>query len=194
MRPGERHPGADVQAGGEGVAVQEVPLDEMRKDAQELCDLPNKTAPWRLGSLYLANKMAGVPYFNAPWFDETTAWLESVPCVSSVFNPAQHDREQGFEPMSCPNGTPEEALAAGFVLRKALRADWEWISRNSDGLVIGPDWRTSRGTISEIACHQALGLPVWPWSPMTAFLFHGGRVDDLRNPESQLPPLGELLR
>lgn len=132
--------------------------------------------------LYLGNKMSGVPYFNAPWFDMAAGVLRALPSVEFVFNPADHDREMGFDPMLCPSGSPEEARAAGFSARAALGADWLWISQNSDALVVGPDWRTSPGTISEIACHQALRLPVWEWAAFArqdAFTF-------------SLPPLLEL--
>jgi hypothetical protein len=110
--------------------------------------------------LYLGNKMSGIPYFNAPWFDTAAAFLMTLPHVDEVFNPAQHDRDMGFDPMQCPNGSPEEAKAAGFEVHKALKADWSWIADHSDGLIVGPDWYNSPGTMSEVACHQALRLPV----------------------------------
>jgi hypothetical protein len=113
------------------------------------------------GNLYLGNRMSGVPFFNAPWFDKNAEILRKIPGVTSVFNPAEHDREMGFEPMNCPEGSREEMRTAGFHPRYALGFDWSWIARQSSGLVIGPDWRESPGTISEIACHQALRLPVW---------------------------------
>ena len=114
-------------------------------------------------NLYLGNKMSGVPYFNAPWFDRITEELRAMSTVGMVFNPAQHDREMGFDPMSCPTGSMTEARAAGFSSRHALDADWHWIAVHSNGMVAGPQWRDSPGTISEIACHQALRLPVWQW-------------------------------
>ena len=94
--------------------------------------------------------------------------------------------------MQCPNGTIEEAATAGFVLREALGADWEWIARYSNGLVIGPDWATSRGTISEIACHQALGLPVWE---SRVFINNWNRAlgRDLFSPVWQFPALSNYL-
>lgn len=113
------------------------------------------------GNLYLGNKMVGIPYFNTPWFDKTAERLRAVPGVDSVFNPADEDRNAGFDPMLCPNGTAEEAEANGFNRRAALSADWWWIATYSNGMVAGPDWLNSTGTVSEIACHQALGLPVW---------------------------------
>ncbi len=123
-------------------------------------------------NVYLANKMSGIPYFNAPWFDEAEGRLLALGSVGQVFNPAQHDRDAGFDPMKCPGGSQEEALAAGFNLRKALGADWAWIAANSDCLVVGPQWEDSPGTISEIACHQALRLPVWEFEVFLAMHEH----------------------
>lgn len=113
------------------------------------------------GHLYLGNKMAGKPYFNAPWFDLAAYEMRQIPGVQNVFNPADEDRKYGFEPMKCPDGSEEEARTMGFDRRRSLETDWKWIAQSSSGLVIGPDWPESPGTISEIACHQALGLPVW---------------------------------
>lgn len=149
----------------------------------------------KFGNLYLGNKMSGVPFFNAPWFYDMTVRLCAVPGVSSVFNPANEDAQRGFDPMKCPSGSKEEAEAAGFVLRDALGADWKYISEHSDGLVIGPDWRTSKGTISEIACHQALGLPVWEWDLFLDFGTSGWESvrQLLEETDNQFPPLGNYL-
>lgn len=144
------------------------------------------------GCLYLGNKMSGVPYFNAPWFDESAAWLRQVPGVGFVFNPADEDRDRGFEPMLCPNGTADEAAAAGFVLRDALAADWNWIAEFSEGLVIGSDWAKSPGTISEIACHQALKLPVWEYGVIRFHQLHN-TLYALSQPDWQFPALSKYL-
>ncbi len=141
------------------------------------------------GSLYLGNKMSGVPFFNAPWFDAAERTLRKLPGVRDVFNPAQHDRDMGFDPMNCPNGSKEEAVAAGFAIRKALGADWAWIAENSNGMIAGPSWARSPGTISEIACHQALGLPVWEWGH---FLAAWSRPD-VKTCSWTLPALAEYL-
>jgi hypothetical protein len=100
--------------------------------------------------------------------------------------------------MLCPNGTAEEAIAAGFDLRVALASDWQWIAENSTGLIIGPDWSSSKGTISEIACHQALGLPVWEWAifkkifePQT--VIRPKNPDELFEPQWQFPALSNYL-
>jgi hypothetical protein len=144
------------------------------------------------GNLYVGNKMTGIPYFNVPWFNETAEKLRRVPGTGQIFNPAEWDVLRGFDPMQCPNGTLEEAVPAGFVLRDALGADWEWIAKYSNGLVIGPNWSTSKGTISEIACHQALGLPVWEAEVFFQGI-HFGSAADLFTQEWQFPPLGIYL-
>lgn len=111
--------------------------------------------------LYLGNKMSGKPFFNAPWFDSSSVILRTIPAVGEVFNPAEYDRKMGFDPMRCPYGTPDEAVEQCFDFRRALLVDYNWICAFSDGLIVGPEWRDSPGTVSEIAVHQALRLPVW---------------------------------
>lgn len=111
--------------------------------------------------LYLGNKMVGIENFNAAWFDDTEQRLLALPIVDTVFNPAQHDRDEGFLPEGLA-GTLAELKDAGFDRRAALTFDWQWIGTHSDGMIVGPDWKNSPETISEVACHQALFLPVWP--------------------------------
>ena len=114
---------------------------------------------------YLGNKMTGIPFFNAPWFDKTAENLRRwrKPEGDEFFNPVDGNRERGMDPMLYPDGirqggTPYRPDA---MLRIELGADWAWIAKHSDGMIAGPLWRRSPGTISEIACHQALRLPVW---------------------------------
>jgi hypothetical protein len=126
-------------------------------------DMPEKI-PATFGNLYLGNKMSGVPFFNAAWFDETAAKLRGVPGVTSVFSPAQHDRDLGLDLTLCPTGSSEEAARFNLPAGKCLHDDLDWIYEFSRGMVAGPLWRDSSGTITEIAFHQALGLPVWEGS------------------------------
>ena len=132
--------------------------------------------------------MAGIPYFNAPWFDAAAAKLRALYGVEEVFNPADHDREQGFEPMDCPGGTFEEARAYGFELKNALRADWIWIADHADCVVVGPDWRNSLGAVSEVACIQGLRKPAYDYQVFCAY-YGKDHLYELR-----LPPIIELYR
>ena len=122
--------------------------------------------------LYLGNKMVGRPGFNHGWFDEVAPVLRALPVVTEVFNPAEHDRSAfGFDGTNY-RGTLEELKGAGFVRAAALLDDWKWIGTYSEGMIAGPDWRNSPGTISEIACHQALSLPVWEYKTFMRFWNH----------------------
>ena len=154
------------------------------------------TETTRFGRLYLGNKMVGIRQFNFPWFIETAEALRDVPGVAEVFNPAERDMRAGFYPDPDCEGTLEELKDLDFSRREALHADWDWIARYSEGMVVGPAWLKSTGTISEVACHQALGLPVWESRIFlgTAKLLPGERSwDSLLDPSWQVPPFGMLL-
>jgi hypothetical protein len=123
--------------------------------------------------LYIGNKMTEVPYFNAPWFDMAERELLKITGVVGAFNPAEHDRQMGLNPMLCPTGSQEEARAAGGLsLRKVLGADWAWIAEFSTGMIVGPDWTSSKGAKSEVGCHHALGLPVWEYDVFLKYWNH----------------------
>lgn len=136
---------------------------------------------------YLGNKMNGVPYFNAPWFDGAAMVLRDL--GYDMFNPAEQDRELGLDPMKCPKGSREEAVALGFNYEAALLADYTWIAQRSRFLVVGPQWRDSPGTVSEIAVHQALNRPVFEYEPFVKWHYtkHPYKITDLA-----LPPLLQL--
>lgn len=136
--------------------------------------------------IYIGNKMMGIRQFNFPWFDDAAFSLRKLGI--EVFNPAERDRKAGFYPATDCMGTVEDMEALNFSRRGALAVDWAWIAANSDGMVAGPDWRKSTGTVSEIACHQALGLPVWEFD-----VFVRNYVSARISPEIYaLPPLLEL--
>lgn len=118
---------------------------------------------------YIGNKMVGMKQFNYPWFDAAEANIRMLIPGAHLFNPANHDRANGFNPGPDSLGTVEEMREVGFSRRDALGHDYAWITKHSEFMVIGPEWPRSTGTISEIAVHQALGLPVWEYA---AFLKH----------------------
>lgn len=106
--------------------------------------------------LYIGNKMVGKENFNEEWFDQTAFMLRSM--GHEVFSPAERDRGAGM----VLAGTDGSLEAVGpMARRECLRADWDWIGQHSEGMVVGPDWLDSPGTISEMACHFGLYLPVW---------------------------------
>jgi hypothetical protein len=128
--------------------------------------------------LYLGGKMVGVPGLGFEAFDDGALVLRIL--GHTVFNPAEHDRNCGFDPGPDYTGTYNDIDASGFNRREALKADLDWIMTHSEGMVIvDENWVTSPGTIAEIAAHQSIFLPVWMLSDFLKF--------GIESP--QLPPL-----
>lgn len=98
--------------------------------------------------------MTGIPYFNAPAFDEAAAALRAA--GHEVFNPAEHDREVGIIGVEQEYGL---ALPPD-TLRKALRADLSYVLDHAEGIAYLPDSDRSKGATAEVALGIALGLPV----------------------------------
>lgn len=99
--------------------------------------------------IYLAGPMTGLPNFNFPAFDAAAAALERH--GHTVFNPAQMDRDVGFDPSS--------TKVSKEFLRDALRRDLSAIC-DADAIAMLPGWENSGGAKIEwsLACH--LGLEV----------------------------------
>lgn len=99
--------------------------------------------------IYLAGPMTGLPNFNFPAFDAAAAALEGH--GHTVLNPAQMDRDVGFDPSS--------TTVSKEFLRDALRRDLSAIC-DADAIAMLPGWENSGGAKIEwsLACH--LGLDV----------------------------------
>lgn len=99
--------------------------------------------------IYIAGPMTGLPDFNFPAFDEAASLLEEQGHI--VLNPAQMDRDVGFDPSS--------ASVSKEFLRDALRRDLSAICE-ADGIAMLAGWERSGGARIEwmLACH--LGLEV----------------------------------
>ena len=128
--------------------------------------------------LYLGGKMVGIPGLGFEAFDEGAAVLRVMGHI--VFNPADHDRDNGFDPGPEYVGTYADIDATGFNRREALRADLNWIMLNSQGMVlVDENWVTSPGTIAEIAAHQSIFLPVWLLSDFLKFGMEAPQIPPL---------------
>lgn len=99
--------------------------------------------------VYLAGPMTGIPEFNFPEFDRNAAILESA--GHTVFNPAQMDRELGFDPT-----VPE---VSGQFLRDALRRDLSAIC-GADAIAMIQGWEKSGGARIEWMLAVHLGLEI----------------------------------
>lgn len=134
--------------------------------------------------LYLAGPMSNIEHFNAPAFDVAALLLREA--GHTVFNPAENDRENGFDP-SGMSGDPAEAKAAGFDLRTALKQDLSWICDHAEGIALLPGWVDSKGAQAEVALGKALGLQAWiHW-----YYWHGATAVRLPPPEKVAFKLGQ---
>lgn len=108
--------------------------------------------------IYLAGPMTGIPEFNFPLFNSTTAALRKM--GHEVFNPAERDIERhGGVDISKGNvsGSQEHAVKEhGFSLREALADDCNYICRTADAIYMLPGWEMSSGARAEHALAVAL--------------------------------------
>lgn len=99
--------------------------------------------------VYLAGPMTGLPEFNFPAFDLAA---EAISLAGhTVFNPAQMDRDVGFD----PNST---AVSNDF-LRDALRRDLSAICE-CDAIAMLPGWEKSGGAMVEWMLARHLSLKI----------------------------------
>lgn len=99
--------------------------------------------------IYVAGPMRGYPEFNFPAFDAAAELLAKG--GHFVINPAQMDRDVGFDPQS--------AEVSDTFLRDALRRDLSAICE-CDAIAMLPDWEHSGGARIEWALAVHLGLEV----------------------------------
>ena len=103
--------------------------------------------------------MTGLPDYNFPAFDKAADILTAQ--GHEVFNPAQNDREHGFDASGLEG---HEAERLGFSLHRALKQDLSWICDHAEALVLLEGWERSKGVRAEMALAEALGLPRPDWA------------------------------
>lgn len=98
--------------------------------------------------LYLAGPMRGIEHHNFPAFDGAAGKLRAIGL--EVFNPADHDREIGFDEstVDVPEGT----------LQAMMRWDLARVME-VDAVVFLPGWERSKGACAERTVAHYLGLP-----------------------------------
>ena len=101
-------------------------------------------------TVYVGGPMRGHRHFNFPAFDEAARLLRDRGW--DVLNPAEHDREGGFD----------ETLNSldGFDLDAAMAWDLDAIGR-SDAVVFLPGWEHSQGCAIEYEHARRLGRTVY---------------------------------
>lgn len=109
--------------------------------------------------IYLAGPMTGLPDYNFPAFDHATKQLRAL--GHTVFNPAENDRDNGFDASGLEG---HEAERLGFSVRRALKQDLSWICDHAEAVAVLPDWHRSKGALTETTLATALGIPFAPVS------------------------------
>lgn len=99
--------------------------------------------------VYVAGPMTGIADFNFPAFDSAARVLESQ--GYTVLNPAQMDRDVGFDPSA--------GHASAEFLRDALRRDLAAIC-GADAIAMLPGWEHSGGAKIEWMLAAHLGLEI----------------------------------
>lgn len=99
--------------------------------------------------VYIAGPMTGFASYNFPAFDGAAKYLRG--CGYAVINPAELDRDTGFD--------PEHDAAGTAFLRGALRRDLSAICE-CDGVAVLPGWQQSLGACIEVALAVRLGLRI----------------------------------
>jgi hypothetical protein len=100
--------------------------------------------------IYIAGPMAGKPLYNFPAFDAAAAQLARDGWTP--INPAQIDRDAGFDPERDPV-TPE-------FLKEAMKRDLLALLE-VDALALLDGWRRSRGAKAEVALARWRSIPVY---------------------------------
>lgn len=109
-----------------------------------------------MSTLYVAGGMRGYKDFNFPTFDRAEQFLREY--GHTTINPAQHDRENGFDGKGMTGFEPLSERE-DFDLRATLMWDLDQVA-NADGVAVLPGWEKSSGARAEVALAHALGVPV----------------------------------
>lgn len=131
---------------------------------------------------YVAGPMRGIKHFNFPLFDEATTWLRQRGMIA--FNPAERDRNFGFDPVAQDLDGNEDLEALGFDVMDAMRVDIKWITTHATAIVMLPGWHRSTGAQHELATAELIGLNVLFWHPE-----HGLTSEDWEAPELAPEPV-----
>lgn len=101
--------------------------------------------------IYIAGPMQGKPLYNFPLFDEVAEQFRKFSIYDPV-NPADLDRQAGFDPAKGDVVTPE-------FLEQARKRDLDALL-SCEAIAMLPDWEKSKGARAEYAVAVWAGLDV----------------------------------
>lgn len=112
---------------------------------------------------YIAGPMRGKPFFNFPAFDAAAETLRKFFVI--VFNPADFDRERGYDPMTLEETADWNDLMVDFNLKECIQLDVALVLK-SDALILLPGWEYSIGVCGEIAIATWFKIPIFEWETL----------------------------
>lgn len=107
--------------------------------------------------------MRGIPYFNFPKFDEIDRRFRAAGW--DVVNPAELDRQVGFDPAVLPRHHDWNEPGEDLDLRAAARRDADAITK-SDAIALLPGWKHSTGVGWELPLAKFCKLYVFDLETM----------------------------
>ena len=129
-------------------------------DCQIIVDRYNQEtarAYMKKGTIYIAGPMSGIEECNFPLFDMAAADLKAKGW--NVINPAQMDRDIGFDPVV--------DIADADFLQAAMARDCEAIIHSADAIAMLPGWERSKGARGEMGLAIWKHIPAYQWPDMT---------------------------
>ena len=108
--------------------------------------------------IYLAGPMRGVKYYNFPEFDKVARFYERM--GDTVLNPAQMDRDVGFDAMKLQENSDWDAIPEQFSFKDCVKRDLDAI-QTCDAIHMLAGWERSMGAKAEKAVAEWLGLKVF---------------------------------
>ncbi len=111
--------------------------------------------------IYIAGPMKGIPLFNFPAFDGAEAWITLEWEGWQAVNPAQIDRDYGFDPTSLPedhdwNVIPPSAGTREEIIRRDIEA-----VLSCDAIFMLPGWEKSAGAKAELHLARWAGKTIY---------------------------------
>jgi hypothetical protein len=122
--------------------------------------------------IYIAGPMSGIEEYNFPAFDMAEADLLAKGWI--VINPAQMDRDIGFDPLI--------DVADVDFLHAAMVRDTNAIIHQADALAMLPGWENSKGARGEMGLAVWKHIPVYLWPDMTLIQTEKAECNSVKKP------------
>jgi len=111
----------------------------------------------RVKTYYIAGPMRSIKWFNFPAFDAAADRLRRE--GYNVLNPADMDREVGFDAMDLPEDHDWDTVSADFDFAACVDRDIAAV-KACDAIYLLPGWQDSTGARAEYALAKWLGKEI----------------------------------